>query len=840
MKFSFLSIFIIPSILFSSSIGILPMPQSIHEKSGLFKVTSSTKIVLGSDTHAEQFIASLLTEEIETLRESAPKVVAENSVRKLTSNFIYIGKPTTEYGKKLLKERKGKLNPEMKQEGYFLDVDAKGIVIIAESDKGLMYGVMSLLQMLETEKRSIVVRGATIHDYPAMKMRGITDDISRGQVSTLENFKKIIRFCARYKMNVYSPYIEDVFQFKKHPEIGKNRGALTAVECKELDAYAKKYFIEIIPIFETLGHWENILIQSDYSKYAEFPGAQTVNVSDERVYALLDEMIGEIAACFSSPYFNIAADESWDVGLGANKARVKKSTLADVHADHYKRVFEIVKKHGKKAMMYGDIILQHPDILKKIPKDVTMVDWQYGTGFDFSSPEIFREAGFPFIVSPAVWNFTGPFPNYINAFLNIRNLSLDGYRNGAMGMVCSNWNDFGGEEFRELNYYGYAWSAECAWNPPGADQEEFNKKFFRDFFATDNTEHLRAVYALLGSQSNQYHWYELWRHPLLPNRDDMIWEKRTHLIERMQSIQSTMPLVLELIDRSSKEIKQNNDQLRYLAYVAKMNLWFAQKYETQERVKMLMADTVKSKPLNTQEIFRLCRSVVDSLEIVRTEFERLWPRTNKPDGLSLLLARYNRQIAYWNEIAGEAERGFVNADPTIKSQWLYHPNTYPGEADSLHFPKAYFRKTYSMGTEVAAGKVQLLGDTWAKLFVNGKLVGEVAARSSLSLTVENQRAKIFDITSFLTDSINVLAVEAQSFEKNGFAGMNLFGEIVYKDGSRSAIVTDNTWQVSDTVSVNWNTIPFNAHSWKSASEKKYPVPVVAPDLKNGRTSWFER
>ena len=47
-----------------------------------------------------------------------------------------------------------------------------------------------------------------------MRVRGISDDISRGQVSNIDNFRRIIKFLARYKMNVYQPYIEDVFKFK--------------------------------------------------------------------------------------------------------------------------------------------------------------------------------------------------------------------------------------------------------------------------------------------------------------------------------------------------------------------------------------------------------------------------------------------------------------------------------------------------------------------------------------------------------------------------------------------------------------------------------------------------
>jgi hypothetical protein len=840
MKQLFFALLSLSTLAFASASKILPAPQSFTDKSSIIKINSSTRIVLGNDSRSEQFIAEQLNDGIAEWKETRLKVTGEDAVRKLTSNFIFIGKPTTEYGKKFLKERNGTLTSAMKAEGYFLDIDANGIVIIAESEKGMYYGVMSLLQLLELEKRSLIVRGAAIHDYPSQKIRGITDDISRGQISTLENFKKIVKFCAKYKMNVYSPYIEDVFQFKNHPEIGKNRGALTKAECKELDAFAKQHFVEVIPIFETLGHWENILIHPEYAKYAEFPGAQTVNVSDEKVYALLDEMIGEIASCFSSPYFNIAADESWDVGLGVNKERVKKSDLATVHAEHYKRVFEIVKKYGKKSMMYGDIILDKPAILKMIPKDVTMVDWHYGANLDYSSPEIFSTAGFPYVVSPAVWNFTGPFPNFLNTFVNIKYLNQDGFENGSLGILCSNWNDFGGEALRELNYYGYAWNAECAWNPKSADQTAFDRKFFTQFFGMEDIDGVQSIYSLLGSPVNQYHWYELWRHPMLPNRDDMIWEKRLPLVQRMQSIRSTMPFAQRQIEAATLKATRNTDHFQYLAFITKLNLWFASKIEAQETIRLLLKDTTVAADVRGKEIAEKAKRVVTELMSVKAEFEKVWHSTNKTHSIALLLDRYDRQASYWNELAAKAEKGDLSLDPSLTSQWIYHPKAAASAKDSVSAPKAYFRKTFSSGIGIRSAKVQLLGESWARLTVNGKAVGSVEARRSLSLTVENQRAKIFDITPFLTDTSNVIAVEVQNFQENGSAGVNVYGEIVSSDGSMRTMGTDNSWLVSENAPPEWNTIRFNANSWQLAVPKKYSVPVVAPNLATGRTSWFER
>ena len=838
MKLIF-SVIVLSVFIFAETPQIIPTPQTIIEKNVQFKITSATKIVIGTDNQTEQFIAQELNDELSLLKESPLKIVDEQSVRKLTSNFIFIGKPTTEYGKKFLRERKGALTSEMKSEGYFLDVDAKGIVIIAESDKGLFYGVMSLLQMLKPEKRSLMVQGVSIHDYPSQKIRGITDDISRGQISTIENFKKIIRFCARNKMNVYSPYLEDVFQFKKHPDIGKNRGALSGTECKELDAYAKKYFVEIIPIFETLGHWENILIQPGYEKFAEFPGSHTVNISDEKVYSLLDEMIGEIASCFSSPYFNIAADESWDVGLGVNRARVAKSDLATVHAEHYKRVFAIVKKYGKKPIMYGDIILNHPEILKKIPRDVIIVDWQYGARFDYSSTQVFKNAGFPFIVSPAVWNFNGPFPNYLNTFLNIQNLNLNGFANGSQGLLCSNWNDFGGEALRELNYYGYSWTAECAWNPLHANLQSFDSKFFNSFFNQRQNE-MRAVYALLTNPTNQYHWYELWRHPMLPNRDDMVWEKRLPLIQRMQSIRSSMPFVQQMLSEATETITKNNEHLQYLMFVSKLNTWFANKIEAQEKIKLLLTDTLKTKNEIAGQISFFCKNVVDELISVRTEFEKIWLRTNRVQNIDRLLLRYDRQAAYWNEISEKVQKGNFDLSPELKSQWIYHPAAMMGVNDSTQQSKAYFRTMITVPKNIRSAKIQLLGDTWATLYVNGKIVGDVSARRSLSLLVEMERAKIFDILPFLNDSLNVIAVESQNFQENGFAGVNIYGEIICQDSSVQTIMTDTSWRVTDVMLKWWNSPIFTADSLGYAVSKKYGVPIVAPNLSTNRTSWFER
>ncbi len=819
---------------------VIPTPRQMIAVSEPFKPSARTRIVLGERTTAEdKFAAEQINARLTELQKEALSLVKEDGLKKIPRSFIYLGSPQGAFARQWLKSHRISYGPELKNEGYLLDVSQDGVVIIGESATGRYYGVMTLVQILDYQKKSLVIPGVSIRDWPQQKMRGITDDLSRGQVSTMENFKKIVRFLSRHKLNVYSPYIEDIFVFKKYPAIGKGRGEITAAEMKELDVYAKRYHVELIPTFETLGHWENILILPEYVKYAEFPGAHTVNVSDEAVYTMLDDMIGQLSDAFSSPYFNMAADESWDVGLGANKDRVAASDLATVHAEHYKRLFDIIKKHKKKPMMYGDVILNNPTILDKIPKDVVIIDWHYGAQDSFSSPAAFKNAGFPFVVSPAVWNFTGPFPNYVNTMINVQNLNRDGFRNGSLGLLTSNWNDYGGEALREFNYYGYAWTAECAWRPLEADIEHFDNTFFRQFFGNEEAGLLgQTAYALLSNPLNQINWNELWRHPMLSSRQSpmpMLW--------RLQSLESTMPIVRQSVARMQELAPGNASRGRAIDFVARLSRWFAHRNNVAENVRSTVRDTTTgvAKDSLRKLLSANVRGVLLELRQLKEDFRALWLETNRSANLDLLMARYDRQISYWEETSRTFEESGTINDPLIESQWIYHPQAHPGKRDSSvsQVPRAFFRKELVLSQSPVSAKIQLIGDTHARLWVNDKELGEVYARRSLSLLVEHQRVKMWEAGPLLRPGENVIAIEVANYNRFGSAGVNVYAELKSSQGT-TKILSDSTWKVAASVSDGWRVAGPQGAGWLGAAPKQYPNEVISPNFENGRLSWIER
>ncbi|MGE5430058.1 MAG: glycoside hydrolase family 20 zincin-like fold domain-containing protein, partial [Syntrophomonadaceae bacterium] len=314
----------------NKDIQVVPYPRIVNKQAGAFRVSPKTKIVIsGLNTSKNRFAAEILKQALALNKVEA--IISEGQPEK--GSIVLL-----EYapGSRLV----SKSPAELSEEGYSLLVSKDGVSIQSTTEKGIFYGVMTLNQMLEKSKDNSL-SALEIVDWPDMKMRGISDDISRGQVPNLDEFKRIIRFLARYKMNVYMPYIEDVLRFDQYPTIGQNRGALTKDEVKELVAYAKNYFIDVIPAFQTLGHYENLLSQEEFLKYAEFPGAASLNVSSDSTYIFLNNLLKEVTSLFPSEYFNMGADETYDVGLNKSRHLVEESSIAQVHLKHYLKVYDM-------------------------------------------------------------------------------------------------------------------------------------------------------------------------------------------------------------------------------------------------------------------------------------------------------------------------------------------------------------------------------------------------------------------------------------------------------------------------------------------------------------------
>jgi N-acetyl-beta-hexosaminidase len=162
---------------------------------------------------------------------------------------------------------------DLNDEGYVLAVSADAVVAAGRTPAGTFYALQTLKQLVRGVGAGAYVQGVTVTDWPSVRWRGLSDDVSRGPVPTVEYFKRQIRNLAMFKMNMHSLYMEHVFGSVSHPLIAPEGGALTPEEIREMVAYARRYHIELVPQQQTFGHLHKALRLERYNELAEVPSA---------------------------------------------------------------------------------------------------------------------------------------------------------------------------------------------------------------------------------------------------------------------------------------------------------------------------------------------------------------------------------------------------------------------------------------------------------------------------------------------------------------------------------------------------------------------------------------
>jgi len=213
-----------------------------------------------------------------------------------------------------------------------------------------------------------------------------------------------------------------------------------------------------------------------------------------------------------------------------------------------------------------------------------------------------------------------------------------------------------------------------------------------------------------------------------------------------------------------------------------------------------------------------------NLENLKKEFSSIWLKYYKPDNLNLIEDKFDRLTSYYKEYKEQVKAGELK-DPKLSSRWIYNKIN-----DSTYSKDARFRKIFSLDETPTFALLQLMGDTHAKLFINGVYVDEVYTRRSLSLVTEYGRIKLIDVAKYLRKGENTIMVESENYNRTGWAGCNIIAEIT-SSNSKMEIKSDETWQAQS--------FQDNAN-WKNAASREYTLIVIEPDFATKRASWIER
>ncbi|HTI61532.1 beta-N-acetylhexosaminidase [Mucilaginibacter sp.] len=381
-------------------IAIIPEPVSITQGEGQYVLPKTIIVATRVNPEMKEAIATLKSLSIPT----GNHVTILNSAAKPAIKLTLNAKTDTVIG----------------EEGYYLSVTKKGVVIRANKPAGLFYGTQTLMQLLPKEivsdKRVSGVSWAMpcvqITDYPRFKWRGLMFDVSR-HFFTKAEVEQYIDNMVKYKYNLLHMHLTDdegwrieikslprlttvgAYNVKKvgyfgsfpapKPDEPRNYGGFyTQDDIREIVQYAKDRFMNILPEIDVPGH--SLAAVVAYPELSCTPGADQYQVrsgehfmnftkdgikagidntlcpANEKVYVFLDKVLTEVAKLFPFGYIHMGGDECaknfWEKSdsVKALMQREGLKTQEEVQAYFEKRVEKIVESKGKKFLGWDEIL----------------------------------------------------------------------------------------------------------------------------------------------------------------------------------------------------------------------------------------------------------------------------------------------------------------------------------------------------------------------------------------------------------------------------------------------------------------------------------------------------
>ncbi|MGA8539989.1 MAG: beta-N-acetylhexosaminidase, partial [Terriglobales bacterium] len=303
------------------ALKVLPAPKDVRMAEGEFAIKPSTTILIGNSE--DRIAAEMLQQEIRD-RTGWKLSIGEVASAPKTTGHISLGRLSDRGLRSYLESQGVRVEGEfgshdLDEQGYAIRVTASGVLVAGRTAQGLFYGVQTLRQLLGTKghgETALAVPALVIRDWPSMEWRGVSDDISRGPVPTLDYLKMQIRTLAEYKINLVGFNMEHVFDFRTQPLVSPKSAALTSAEITELVDYARKYFIALLPEQQAFGHLHQFLKYEIYSDLAEMPHGHVLTPTNPKTYDFVRQIYGEIVPLFPGPFFHIGADETFELGRG--------------------------------------------------------------------------------------------------------------------------------------------------------------------------------------------------------------------------------------------------------------------------------------------------------------------------------------------------------------------------------------------------------------------------------------------------------------------------------------------------------------------------------------------
>jgi hexosaminidase len=613
---------------FAADVPVMPYPQQVKQGQAMIKISAALKLKAGGvDEAALKRLAEVTKYNVAGKGQAASGQLTLS----LAGKNRQIDAIIDTYIQQLGKDWKDKIG----KEGYVLILDKKQQLLMANTETGLFYGLQSLKQLVDAGWN----RELVIADWPSLPQRVVFDDISRGPISTVAYIKQQIERMAALKLNGLSFYIEHVIQTKSYPDFAPANGKLTIADVKELSAYAAKYHMQLVGSFQSFGHFSNILALPQYQSMGET--STTISPLDPKARQFLESVITEMCAAFNSPYFNVNCDETFDLGKGKSKKYTDSVGVAKFYADHLKFLYDVVKKNGKQLMMWGDIALQHEEILDMLPRDIIYMTWEYGDPQSYSKwIDPFVKRNLKFMVCPGILNTNRLFPDLAIAKANINGFINEGYQKGTIGAYTTIWDE-GGDQLFSQDWYGVYMAAEKSWNVKAVFNEGFDQRYEQVAYGTRNGAYVKAISKLMALRDlpltyNMTH--EIWWQHILPQNGETLILNNKDVAEGLRLVNEARSLLL------TAKPEHHFSDLATLQYTAdRYKLIFDTRLQIAGLARWYQQNEGKPQTGLNEHIAAL-RNLKNRYVVMEADFRNKWNKENQPYTLDYALKPYETRI----------------------------------------------------------------------------------------------------------------------------------------------------------------------------------------------------
>ena len=339
-----------------------------------------------------------------------------------------------------------------KEGAYTLTAESDKVNITGNSYGGVIAGIESLRQLFppQIESKEIVkgtdwaIPAVNIQDAPRFEWRGIMLDVSR-HFYTIGEVKELLDVMALYKMNKFHWHLTDDqgwrIEIKKYPKlttVGGYRkktivgymwdnptewntkrygGFYTQEDIKEVVAYAKKRFVEIIPEIEMPGH--SVAALTAYPEYSCTGGPFEVEgrwgvfndiyCTKESTFTFMQDILDEVVELFPSSYIHLGGDEAprirWKNCVHCQE-RMKQEHLtkeAELQTYFINRIENYLNTKGKKIIGWDEILEGG------IPQRATVMSWRGEKGGIHAA-----KARYDVIMSPNIYMYFNCLQSKVN------------------------------------------------------------------------------------------------------------------------------------------------------------------------------------------------------------------------------------------------------------------------------------------------------------------------------------------------------------------------------------------------------------------------------------------